>query len=151
MPAVRMSANGAHATTTATTNAARRIPLSRWRVATAHATRANAKYGVGRKYSIIPCPAPTIDAWATALVANTATTIRTIAPTRSDHGARLNNSHHTAISNAPTTPPSMPISAPPSGASRGAPTMTSNWTMAMATAGHSRSGFGGFMMRVPWD
>ena len=31
-------------------------------------------------------------------LANTAPTIRTIAPTRSNQGARLNNSHHTAIS-----------------------------------------------------
>jgi hypothetical protein len=110
-------------------------------VAAAHATRANARYGVGRKKSIIPCPAPTIDAWATVLVANTATTITMIAPTRSNHGARLNNSHHTAITNAPATPPSIAMSAPLSGASSGAPIMTSNWTMAMTTPGHSRSGF----------
>ena len=78
-------------------------------MATAHATRANPRYGVGRMKIIIPCPAPTIDSWATVLAANTATIIKTIAPTRSDQGARLKNTHHTTIANAPTTPPSIPM------------------------------------------
>ena len=33
-----------------------------------------------------------------------------MAPTRSDHGARLKNSHHTTMANALTTPPRTPIS-----------------------------------------
>jgi len=80
------------------------------------------------------------DAWATALVANTAATIKTIAPTRSNQRARLNSSHHSATSKAPATPPSMPMG-PASGATTGAPNITSNWTLAINTAGHSRKGF----------
>ena len=45
----------------------------------------------------IPPGAVAIDSWRTREVANNATTISTIAPTRSDHGARLKNTHHTAI------------------------------------------------------
>jgi hypothetical protein len=67
-----------------------------------------------------PIPAPTIDSWATVLVANTAPIIRTIAPTRSNQRARLNSTHHTTMSNAPTTPPSIPIGNPASGDNRGA-------------------------------
>ena len=55
------------------------------------------------------------------LVANTATIIKTIAPTRSDQGARLKNSHHTTIASAPTTPAKHAVGSPASGATTGAP------------------------------
>jgi hypothetical protein len=42
------------------------------------------------------------------LVTTTATSISTIAPTRSAQGARLKNSHHTMIANAPTSAPITP-------------------------------------------
>ena len=41
-------------------------------------------------------------------VANSATAIKTRTPTRSDHGARLKNSHHTTINSPPTSPPITP-------------------------------------------
>ena len=41
-------------------------------------------------------------------VANSAAIITTRAPTRSDQGARLKNSHHTTITNPPKTPASTP-------------------------------------------
>ena len=60
----------------------------------------------------IPPGAVAIDSWRTREVANIATTISTTAPTRSDHGARLKNTHHTTIANAATSPPSNPTGAP---------------------------------------
>ena len=48
--------------------------------------------------NIIPIIPFAIDSWTTRDVANSATTIRTMAPRRSDQGARLKNSHHTTIS-----------------------------------------------------
>src|SRR5260221_1154126 len=99
---------------------------------------------------MIPWQAQTIDAWATAMVANTAATIRTIAPARSDQGARLNSNHHRRMAKAPAMPANNPMGSSASGATTGAPNMTSNWTMAMTTAGHSRSGFGELITPVPW-
>src|SRR5438552_3416615 len=76
------------------------------------------------------------------LATSTATSIATIAPTRSDHGARLKRSHHDTTISPPTTPPNIPKIATP-GATMGTPTMAINTSVAAATPGHKRSGFRG--------
>ena len=57
----------------------------------------------------IPIMPVAIDSWTMRDVANSATIIRTMAPKRSDQGARLKNTHHTTIANPPTSPPITPI------------------------------------------
>ena len=52
----------------------------------------------------IPCAPVAIDLWTMRDVANSATIIRTMAPKRSDQGARLKNTHHRTIANPPTGP-----------------------------------------------
>ena len=74
------------------------------------------------------------------LAANTPRIIRTIAPTRSIHAARLKKSHHKMINSAPTTPPSMPTGNGASGMTMGPANITSSWTIAIVTPGHSRKG-----------
>ncbi len=61
--------------------------------------------------NIIPIIPLAIDSWTMRDVATSATTIRTMAPKRSDQGARLKNSHHTTTANPPTSPPSIPTTA----------------------------------------
>ena len=90
----------------------------------------------------IPPGAVAIDSWRTREVANNATTISTIAPTRSDHGARLKNTHHTTIANAATSPPSNPTGGAPGATSGTATSLNSSSSAAATTPGHSRSGFG---------
>ena len=91
-------------------------------------------------------PAIAMDGWTQSLVAAIATTIRTMAPTRSDHGARLNNSHQRTTASPPTTPPrtaSRPIGSEAtsaSGAILGTPNASSHCRTTMTTPGHSRSG-----------
>src|SRR5262245_57906447 len=73
-------------------------------------------------------------------VAASVATISTMAPKRSDQGARLRNSHHKTIANAPKSPPNNP-SATASGSTTGTTNLiTANSTPA-TTPGHSRSGF----------
>ena len=73
-------------------------------------------------------------------VATSATTIRTMAPTRSDQGARLKNSHHTTTANPPTTPPSIAERRTASGTTMGTTNQTSHCSTTATTPGHSRSG-----------
>ncbi len=84
---------------------ARRNPAERRRLATAPATRARLRNVTAVMGSIIPIIPSRIDTWTRRDVANNATIIRTMAPTRSDQGARLKNSHHTRIAAAHTIPP----------------------------------------------
>src|SRR5215213_964075 len=73
-------------------------------------------------------------------VANNATIIRTTAPTRSDQGARLKNSHHRMTANPkPKVARSADFVA--SGATTGSPNLTSHCRITRTTPGHSRSGF----------
>ena len=76
-------------------------------------------------------------------VANSATTIRTMAPTRSDQGARLKNSHHTTTANPPTNPAQHPDRAVAPGTTMGTTNLTSHSSTTATTPGHSRSGFRG--------
>ena len=52
-------------------------------------------------------------------VANSATGMRTMAPTRSDQGARLKNSHHRRISSAPPIAAIIALTPPSDGRSSG--------------------------------
>src|SRR5213080_5581469 len=72
-------------------------------------------------------------------VANSATIITTMAPTRSDHGARLKSTHHTRIATPLASPPIIP-NKKVSGMNIGTANMKRRSTAAM-TPGHSRSGF----------
>src|SRR5262244_2630798 len=90
----------------------------------------------------LPMPAPAIDSWTRRFVTSRATIIRTMAPRRSDQGARLNNSHHTMMANVHTAAPINPYRKP-SGMMRGNPNLDSNSSEAAITPGHSRSGFCG--------
>ena len=58
---------------------------------------------------------------------------------RSDQSARLKNSHHTRMMNAPATPASIPM-APAPGNTRGVTTRTRTIRTAAATPGHRRRG-----------
>src|SRR5947207_760057 len=84
--------------------------------------------------NIIPIIPPAMDLWIMRDVANAATIIRTMALTRSDQGARLKNSHHTTIANAPTSPPITP-NIMVSGTRIGATNLTSS----SSTAGRRRA------------
>ncbi len=90
----------------------------------------------------MPMAPVAIDSWRMSGVAARATIIRATAPRRSDHGARLKNSHQTTRANPPANPPSMPYMAA-SGATRGTPYRASHCNATMTTPGQSRSGFGG--------
>src|SRR5262249_49663594 len=86
-------------------------------------------------------------------VANSATTIRTMAPTRSDQGARLKSSHHTRTSSPPTTPPITAYNME-SGTTMGTTNQTSHCDATATTPGNSRRGFLGagssaFLMFMP--
>ena len=75
-------------------------------------------------------------------VTSHATIIRTIAPQRSNTGARLKNAHHTRTANAPTIAANIPrITA--SGRTTGTTSQPSNISAAAAMPGHNRSGFRG--------
>src|SRR5262245_27717265 len=71
-------------------------------------------------------------------VARRATAIRTMAPRRSDQGARLKNTHHKRTASPQATPPSIPT-IPASGATTGTPKTKSHCSATAATPGHSRS------------
>ena len=75
----------------------------------------------------------------TILVAMIATTIKTMAPTRSTHGARLKNSHHTRTTNTQASPPiiaTIAVSRTTKGTSQSKHSATT-----ATTPGHTRSGF----------
>ena len=73
-------------------------------------------------------------------VANNATIITTMAPTRSDHGARLKSTHHTRIATPLASPPIIP-NKKVSGMTIGTANMKRRRSTAAMTPGHSRSGF----------
>src|SRR2546425_12153050 len=141
-PPVRTRVNSPQASRVAATIEMRRGPVERRRLAAAHATRPRLMIGMEKMGNILLIPAFAMDGWTICFVANTATTITTMAPTRSDQGARLKNTHHRTIANPPTTPPNIPKMAN-SGMTMGTATMASNISTAAATPGHSRSGFRG--------
>ena len=98
MPPVRTSVHTPHASRMVATIVARRGPSERRRLATAQATKARLRTGMAKMGNNIPCTPVAIDSWTMRDVANSATIIRTMAPKRSDQGARLKNSHHRTIS-----------------------------------------------------
>src|SRR5215212_8187367 len=71
-----------------------------------------------------------------------AITINTSAPTRSIQGARLKNSHHSAITNPHNTPTSKPMAAV-RGKRKGTTNHASHCSTTAITPGHNRSRFGG--------
>ena len=75
-------------------------------------------------------------------VAPSATIIRTMAPQRSNPGARLKKAHQTTIANPAKSPPNTEYSNA-SGQTMGTPNLTSHWSVTATTPGHSRSGFRG--------
>src|SRR5262245_2286607 len=99
--------------------------------------------------SIIPIIPPLMDWCTTRDVATSATIIKASAPSRSDHGARLKNSHHTTVA----TPHSIPTMTPTnesetgktslSGAISGRTYRASTSTIAITRPGHNRSGLRG--------
>ncbi len=139
MPPVLMSARDPHASRMATAIEARRMAMEKPRLATAHATSARHITGVAKIGSIMPMNPFEIDGCTMREVAATATSISTIAAARSDQSARLKNSHHTRMMNAPATPASMPT-APAPGNKSGVTTRTSTIRTAAATPGHRRRG-----------
>ena len=139
MPPVLMNARDPHASRMATAIDARRMPMEKPRLATAHATSARHITGVAKIGSIMPMNPFEIDGCTMREVAATATSISTIAAARSDQSARLKNSHHTRMMNAPATPASMPT-APAPGNKSGVTTLTSTIRTAAATPGHRRRG-----------
>ena len=84
--------------------ATRRGPSERRRLAAAEATNARLNTGMAEMGSNIPIIPFAIDSCTMRDVASTAPTMTTMAPTRSDQGARLKKSHHTMIANPPATP-----------------------------------------------
>jgi hypothetical protein len=78
------------------------------RLAATAATSATLKTGMASMGSIIPIIPFEMDSCTRREVADSATIIRTIAPRRSDHGARLKNSHHRTMISAPAKAPSTP-------------------------------------------
>src|ERR1043166_1734897 len=108
-PPVRTSAQAPHASRIVATIVTRRVPSERLRVTTAHATKARHKPGIAKIYSRIPCAPVAIDTWTMFFVAYMPPPFTPIAPKRSDQAARLKNTHHRTIANAPPkTPPIRP-------------------------------------------
>src|SRR5882724_8623838 len=142
IPPVRRSVNTPHASRMATTNHARRGPPERRRAATAQHTRERLRSGMEKMYIIMPIPAFAMDWWTRGFVANTATIIRTMAPMRSNQGARLKNSHHTRTASPQTSPPIIP-NIIVSGATKGMTNQTSHCRTTATTPGHSRKDFRG--------
>jgi hypothetical protein len=86
-----------------------RGPVERRRLATAQPTKARLRTGMANIGNIIPIIPFAMDGCTRCDVANNPTIIRTMAPTRSDQGARLKNSHRRrTASPPPKTPPSTP-------------------------------------------
>src|ERR1035437_6529278 len=141
-PPVRMSAIPPHTARMAATIVARRVPLARRRVATAHAAKARPRSGIARAYNKNPIAPPAIDSWTMRLTANIPMIIRAMAPKRSDHAARLKNSHHKATRIPPANPPSTPYTTK-SGPPEETTILASPVSIARTTPGHSRSGFRG--------
>src|SRR5262245_39543015 len=73
-------------------------------------------------------------------VAKSATTINTMAPTRSDQTARLKKTHHNRTVNPPITQASTPIIALP-GITMGTTNPTSHCSATASRPGHNRIGF----------
>src|SRR4029078_3502097 len=99
-PSVRKSVNAPHVTQIVTISQRRRVPSERRCVAAAHRTSAGGSTKIektGRMFHII---AVGIEMWATRDVAYIAIPINARAPTRSIHGALLNNSHHNSMTRA---------------------------------------------------
>src|SRR5215208_8218572 len=71
-----------------------------------------------------------------------AMTISTSAPRRSSQGARLKNSHHSAIANPHNTPTSKPLAAV-RGKRKGTTNHASHCSTTAIKPGHNRSRFGG--------
>ena len=140
MPPVRTSVHPPHATRMVATIDARRGPSERRRPATAHATKARLTTGMARTGNSIPMPPFASDTWMKRDVANSATTISTMAPKRSDQGARLKNAHHTTTASPPTRPPINPTGGAP-GPTTGTTNLNSTSSAPAITPGHSRSGF----------
>ena len=90
--------------------------------------------------SIMPIMPFETEMWTSRDVASIAVIIKTTAPRRSTQGARLKNSHQTAINNAPTTPPTI-ASIAASGMTMGSANLTSSTSSATTTPGQSRRGF----------
>ncbi len=90
--------------------------------------------------NIIPIIPVAIDTWMMRVVAASATIIRTMAPKRSDQGARLRNTHHTTIASAPTSSPITPNPMAP-GTTIGTTNLASHCSTTATTPGHSRSFF----------
>ena len=88
-----MSVNDAAASRIAAASVARRAPAVRRRPATAPTTSARLRSGVEYTYNQFPIIPPMSDSWTSGRIANTAAIIRTMAPRRSDQGARLKKSH----------------------------------------------------------
>src|SRR5262249_53462804 len=88
--------------------------------------------------NIIPIIPPAIEGSTTRLVATTATTISTSAPMRSNHGARLKNSHHKMVANAAITPARKQKSVA-LGIRKGTTNHDNHCTAKAMTPGHRRS------------
>ena len=86
---------------------AHRKPVPKRRLTAAQATKARLRIGIEKTGSIIPIIPPAIDGWTIRFVASTTIGISTIAPNRSNQGARLKNNHHNRIINAQTNPPNI--------------------------------------------
>ena len=108
MPADRTSVHGKQARTIAATSAAPRAPLLKFCATAAHTTSARPSGGIAYSSSMLPIIPRLTDTSTTKRSAKNAAAIRMGTPARSSHGARLKNSHHTAIAAALATPPTMP-------------------------------------------
>jgi hypothetical protein len=90
--------------------------------------------------SISPIIPPAIEGCTRSFVTSTATTINASAPSRSRHGARLKNNHHSTRSNPHASAPITPTVAA-SGVKSGATKRSSHCTATITTPGQSRSGW----------
>src|ERR1017187_9273158 len=119
---------------------ARRNLSERRRLAAAHTTSARLRPGITRMANNIPCAPVAIDTWMRREVPNSATTIRTTAPKRSDHGARLRKTHQARTAKPPTSSPSIPKPSAP-GTTAGTANLASHCSTTATTPGQRRSGF----------
>src|SRR5688500_2494641 len=138
-PPVRTIVHTAHAATIAATMVARCTPIDQRRLTTAQATNARQMPGMASIGKIMPIAPVASDTSRNGNVAAIAAIIRTIAAMRSNHAARLKNSHQTAIAKNPANPP-MTAYIVWSGATIGIPNRASHCAATIATPGHRRRG-----------
>ena len=137
-PPVRTVVHTAQATTMAATMVTRCTAIDHGRLTTAQITNARQMPGTASIGKIMPIAPVASDTSRNGKVAAIAAIMTTIAAIRSNHAARLKNSHQTTIAKKPANP-AMTAYIEPSTITAGRPKRSAHCVATIATPGHNRS------------